>query len=1015
MCGIIFILKKNENYKTENDVIESIASRGPDDKGIIEIKNMIFMHTRLSIQLLTTNGYQPMTYNDNIIVYNGEIYNCKELKEKYNVDYDLDTDFILKLYDKYKDIFFSEIVQQFDGIFSFIIYDGKKEKIFICRDLFGVKPLFLSETDDYLCISSSIKTLLSITEKREIINENIYDFFNLRQCMNGETIMKNIYDFTPGNYMEYNVLNYEKKCEKYIELEDKSLNLQYSEKILEEKINDSIKKNMICDKNVKIGCFVSGGVDSSYIYKLCKSLKSEFYSYSIGFENCNEFGYVDMVVNKKYHKNITVSMDEYLENMVELINNKGYLLNVPNEVLISIISKQAKKDGVKILLAGEGADEIFHGYGRIFNSYMGIEREDFFDLFTEKYKYNKDDKIFNFEPNLQKIKDFFMKFDDKNDHLQNIISKIFLNFHIMSLTNRLDSASMHNSIEARTPFLNQSLVKYVYNCVPREEKIKKKYDENTESNYEELSEIKDIPKYCFKKVAENMLPHKIIYRKKLGFPVPIEDINNRQIYRLILKIINEGYLNKYDIFDMEHIKKLISEESCDLKYIIFNIINIEIFIQLFLEKIKLDDVKKFICQYEHVIGYTCGVFDLFHVGHLNILKKAKRMCDHLIVAVTKDDLVSYKGKTAFINEKDRLEIVRSCKYVDEVIYQEDHDKFEAWKKLKYDILFVGSDWKGNSNWKKWEKQLKDVGKQIIYIPYTEEISSTIIRNNLIKNNEHEIIENKLINKYKGYNFLIPKDKIFNMTVFLKLIIQFFDDNNIEYVAYGGTLLGVIRNNGLIPWDDDIDLFICEKDEEKLISLIEYAMNYGLKIIYEPIDKFGKKNKTFIIYELYNESNIFCDIFIMKINKNYIEYASEYYLKNFPNREIFLDELYPIQKKNIHGCIDINILNNYDKYFTRCDFGEYNKIAKIYPKHTEKTKNYEFKDEKLATFSYYFTPESIIDKCDEIIDIIKDDLYDFDVDYYRNINTDLIDYTNMDLKYHYLYFGKYEGRKKNQNN
>ena len=106
-----------------------------------------------------------------------------------------------------------------------------------------------------------------------------------------------------------------------------------------------------------------------------------------------------------------------------------------------------------------------------------------------------------------------------------------------------------------------------------------------------------------------------------------------------------------------------------------------------------------------IIGYTTGVYDLFHVGHLNILKKAKEQCDFLIVAVTTDEKVSYKGKTAVINENDRKEIVNGCQYVDTTIFQTNHDKFNAWKELNYDVLIVGDDWKGHENWIKWEKQL----------------------------------------------------------------------------------------------------------------------------------------------------------------------------------------------------------------------------------------------------------------------------------------------------------------------
>jgi len=133
---------------------------------------------------------------------------------------------------------------------------------------------------------------------------------------------------------------------------------------------------------------------------------------------------------------------------------------------------------------------------------------------------------------------------------------------------------------------------------------------------------------------------------------------------------------------------------------------------------------------KEIIGYTCGVFDLFHIGHLNILKKSKMLCDKLIVAVTRDNLVSYKGKKAYINENERLEIVNSCKYVDYAIFQDDIDKFKAWEKIKFDILFVGDDWKGNEKWNEWEKKLNEVNVKINYIPYTKNISSSLIRNKL---------------------------------------------------------------------------------------------------------------------------------------------------------------------------------------------------------------------------------------------------------------------------------------------
>ncbi|SHK18125.1 glycerol-3-phosphate cytidylyltransferase [Clostridium cavendishii DSM 21758] len=137
-----------------------------------------------------------------------------------------------------------------------------------------------------------------------------------------------------------------------------------------------------------------------------------------------------------------------------------------------------------------------------------------------------------------------------------------------------------------------------------------------------------------------------------------------------------------------------------------------------------------------VIGYTTGVFDLFHIGHLNMLKNAKSMCDKLIVGVTTDELVAYKNKKAVIPFEERLEIVRNIKFVDAVIPQESMNKFEAWEKLKFDIVFVGDDWYNSDKWNKYEEQFKEVGVKIIYFPYYKGTSSTLINETLLNLREN---------------------------------------------------------------------------------------------------------------------------------------------------------------------------------------------------------------------------------------------------------------------------------------
>ena len=133
-----------------------------------------------------------------------------------------------------------------------------------------------------------------------------------------------------------------------------------------------------------------------------------------------------------------------------------------------------------------------------------------------------------------------------------------------------------------------------------------------------------------------------------------------------------------------------------------------------------------------IIGYTTGVFDLFHIGHLNLLLAAKSLCDHLVVGVSTDELALYKGKRPIIPFEERIQIVRACRFVDTAIPQVSLDKVEAQKRLKFDCLFVGDDWYGETDWRKMESELSKNGIKVYYFPYTKSTSSTLI-NETLKN------------------------------------------------------------------------------------------------------------------------------------------------------------------------------------------------------------------------------------------------------------------------------------------
>jgi glycerol-3-phosphate cytidylyltransferase len=140
-----------------------------------------------------------------------------------------------------------------------------------------------------------------------------------------------------------------------------------------------------------------------------------------------------------------------------------------------------------------------------------------------------------------------------------------------------------------------------------------------------------------------------------------------------------------------------------------------------------------------MIGYVPGAFDLFHVGHLNILRNARAMCDKLIVGVSTDELiVACKHKRPVVPFEERIEIVRSVRYVDAVVAQEDMNKLGMWERLKFDLIFVGDDWQNTDRWREYEKQLGPVGVRIVYFPYTQHTSSSILREALDKLNHAEL-------------------------------------------------------------------------------------------------------------------------------------------------------------------------------------------------------------------------------------------------------------------------------------
>jgi len=188
-----------------------------------------------------------------------------------------------------------------------------------------------------------------------------------------------------------------------------------------------------------------------------------------------------------------------------------------------------------------------------------------------------------------------------------------------------------------------------------------------------------------------------------------------------------------------------------------------------------------------IIGYACGVFDLLHIGHINLLKNAKTMCDKLIIGLSTDECIKYKFKNTIIKYNERKKILESIKYVDCVIPQTDTDKYDAWKKIKFNILFVGDDWFNTDKWIKYESQLKNHNVKIVYFPYTKECSTTIIKKKIVNINNILIIFDLDKTIWNFYTNLLT-DEEFNLKlknyIFTDDIIRIFKYLNINNIEYG---------------------------------------------------------------------------------------------------------------------------------------------------------------------------------------------------------------------------------------
>ena len=580
MCGFVGFCSKNVKDKNViKEMNNQIVHRGPDSDGYYFDKDVNFGFRRLSIIDLK-EGSQPILNEaeDIAIIFNGEIYNYQEIREEliskgYKFKTHTDTEVILHGYEEYGE---EGILAKLRGMFAFTIWDSKKERLFGARDHFGIKPYYYAMTEGDFLFGSEVKAFLKYPKFNKEVNEKALKHYLVFQYNPlEETFFKGVKKLRPGHYYIYE--NGKMEIKTYYNLTLDYQNMTFDEAVgkIEKEVEESVKYHKISD--VEVGSFLSGGVDSSYVVATALPDKT----FSVGFDNkgFNETIYAkelsDSLGINNYSKLITP--DEFFEG----INKVQYYSDEPHANLSSVplyfLSKLASEQ-VKVVLSGEGADELFAGYNEYADALpQRMYRKLPFSLRNKLYKKYKDRKHFSGKTIImkygQKVEDRYIgpaeimsdeqanslvtskykntetsrdltrKYYDEVKDMDDTSKRLYLDMKLWIVEDILlkaDKMTMANSIELRVPLLDKKMWELA-RTIPVKHKVHN-----------------EITKYAFRKAAKNKLPEDWAKRRKLGFVVPVVVwIREEKYYKIVKEIFNKDFVSEF--FDKEKINSLLDD------------------------------------------------------------------------------------------------------------------------------------------------------------------------------------------------------------------------------------------------------------------------------------------------------------------------------------------------------------------------------------------------------------------------------------------------------------------------
>ncbi|WP_282035315.1 asparagine synthase (glutamine-hydrolyzing) [Metabacillus indicus] len=584
MCGFVGYIVNNSSVATNDEIMnlknmtDIISHRGPNDSGYYVDQHVRFGFRRLSI-IDIEGGNQPLSYENERywIIYNGEIYNYLELKKEleelgYEFKTNSDTEVIISLFSHKRE----ESLKDLRGMFSFLIWDKEKKELFGARDHFGIKPFFYLEDGQFLYCSSEMKSITYLKNTIDVNVESLHQYLTYQFVPEPLTMTKEIKKLQPGHY-------FIKKQGKPMDIraywkpsfQPKDLSLNTAKIEIQKALRDSVNMHMRAD--VPVGAFLSGGIDSSAIVALASEVHPNLKTFTVGFKR-DGFSEIDMATQTAKELNVEhihylVKPEDFIKELPKIIWHMDEPVADPAAVPLYFVAREASKH-VKVVLSGEGADELFGGYNIYHEPHSlryitslpsgivkglnvlskvipeGIKGKSYIERgsMTLEERYIGNAKIFNEREKRSLLADYneLINYQDitkplykKSNDYHDVHKMQFIDMHTWlrgDILVKADKMTMAHSLELRVPFLDKKVFKVASRLHPN------------------LTVTNSTTKYVLREAMKGIVPDSVLNRRKLGFPVPIRHWLKNEMAEWARELIytseTNHLLNKNVIFKM---------------------------------------------------------------------------------------------------------------------------------------------------------------------------------------------------------------------------------------------------------------------------------------------------------------------------------------------------------------------------------------------------------------------------------------------------------------------------------